>query len=382
MCGIVGFTTFKKKIDNDKEIITQMTKKLSKRGPDEEDYFFSDNIVLGHRRLIIVDSENGKQPMCRNYNNSVYTLVYNGQLYNTEEIRKELIEEHGFSFQGYSDTEVILKAYIQWGSSIISKFNGIFSFAIWNDRKKELFLARDHFGIKPLYYTIFDNNIIFASEIKAILKYPGIKLELDSQGISELFGIGPSHTPGTTIFKNIYELKPAHFAIFNEDGIKISKYWSLKSKPHTDNFEQTCNNVRYLLNNSIERQLVSDVPLCALLSGGLDSSIITAYASNYYKQNHLPPLVTYSIDYIDNDKNFVKSDFQPNSDKYYIDIMKNTFNTNHHEVIIDTPELANALEEAVVARDFPGMADVDSSLLLFCKHVKEGASVALSRRMF
>ncbi len=184
--------------------------------------------------------------------------------------------------------------------------------------------------------------------------------------------------PGTTIFNNIYEVKPAHFAIFNKNGLHITKYWELKSKEHTDNFEETCNKVQKLLNDAIDRQLVSDVPLCCLLSGGLDSSIITAYASRYYQKNGLPPLDTYSIDYVDNDKNFVKSDFQPNSDKHYIDIMKDTFHTNHHEVVIDTPELAKALEDAMIARDFPGMADVDSSLLLFCKYVKKGATVALS----
>ena len=353
MCGIVGFTTFQNKHDNEKDILYKMTKELSKRGPDEENYYFSDNVALGHRRLVIVDAENGKQPMCRTFNNSVYTLIYNGQLYNANDIRKQLIEEYNFTFQGYSDTEVILKAYIQWGSSIIHKFNGIFSFAIWDDGKKELFLARDHFGIKPLYYTIINNDIIFASELKAILKYPGINLELDSQGISELFGIGPAHTPGTSIFKNIYELKPAHFAVFNRNGIHITKYWELKSKEHTDSFEQTCKTVKFLLNDAINRQLVSDVPLCCLLSGVLDSSIITAYASNFYKENGLPPLDTYSIDYVDNDKNFVKSDFQPNADKHYINIMKDTFNTNHHEIVIDTPELAKALEDAVIARDFP-----------------------------
>lgn len=378
MCGIVGFTTFKKKRDLDKDILKQMTKTLSKRGPDEENYYFADNICLGHKRLIIIDAENGKQPMSRKYCDSVHTIVYNGQLYNSAEIRKELIEEYGYTFQGYSDTEVILKAYIQWGSEIVAKFNGIFSFAIWNEKKNELFLARDHFGIKPLYYTIIDNNIIFASELKAILKYPDVKLQLDNQGIAELFGLGPAHTPGVGIFTNIYELKPAHFAIFNQDGIHITKYWELKSKPHNDNFEKTCDTVKHLLNDSISKQLVSDVPLCTLLSGGLDSSIITAYASNYCKENGLPALDTYSIDYVDNDKNFVKSDFQPNSDNYYIDIMKNEFNTNHHSIVIDTPELAKTLEDAMIARDFPGMADVDSSLLLFCKHVKQGATVALS----
>lgn len=183
---------------------------------------------------------------------------------------------------------------------------------------------------------------------------------------------------GTSVFKNIYEIKPAHFAIVNQSGVHFEKYWELVSRPHTDNFNQTCEKVKYLLDDAIQRQLVSDVPLCLMLSGGLDSSIITAYASNYCKKKGLPPLDTYSIDYVDNDKNFVKSDFQPNSDNYYIDIMKKTFNTKHHNIVIDTPELADCLKDAVIARDTPGMADVDSSLLLFCKHIKNDATVVLS----
>ena len=183
---------------------------------------------------------------------------------------------------------------------------------------------------------------------------------------------------GTTIFKNIFELQPAQFAIFNKSGFYVKKYWSLKSEPHTENFAQTCNHVEFLLEDSIKRQLVSDVPLCTFLSGGLDSSIITKYASDYCYENHLPQLDTYSIDYVDNDKNFVKSDFQPNSDNFYINLMVNKLQTNHHPIVIDTPELAEDLYDAMIARDMPGMADVDSSLLLFCKYVKPTATVALT----
>ena len=189
---------------------------------------------------------------------------------------------------------------------------------------------------------------------------------------------GPAHTPGVGVFKNIHELKPAHFLLFNKSGVHIEKYWKLETKEHKDSFGKTCETIKYLLEDSISNQLVSDVPICAMLSGGLDSSIITAYASNYYKSKNMPKLNTFSVDYVDNDKNFVKSDFQPNSDNYYIDIMRKKFDTNHHEVIIDTPELAEALEDAMVARDFPGMADVDSSMLLFCKHISKEAKVAVS----
>lgn len=167
-------------------------------------------------------------------------------------------------------------------------------------------------------------------------------------------------------------------AIFNSSGLHVNKYWSLASKPHTDSFSVTCDKVKFLLEDAIRRQLVSDVPLCTFLSGGLDSSIITLYAASYAKEKGLPPLNTYSVDYVDNDKNFVKTDFQPNSDNYYINLMKEMLNTNHHNIVLDTPELADALEDAMLARDYPGMADVDSSLLLFCKNVKKHATVTLT----
>ncbi len=377
MCGIVGFCNLKRKLDTNNYTIEKMTSLLNNRGPDEKGFFYNDNIHLGHRRLTIIDAENGKQPMTKTFGENTYTICYNGQIYNTNEIKKELID-NGFSFNGYSDTEVILNGFIYYGYDIVKKLNGIFSFVIWNNNKKELFLARDHFGIKPLYYSIFNDTLIFASEIKSILAYPRIAPILNDVGICELFGIGPAHTPGLSIFKNIFEVKPAHFGIYNIDGLKFYKYWQLISLPHTDSFETTCETVNHLLGDAISRQLVSDVSLCDMLSGGLDSSIITAYTSNYCKKNGLPPVETYSVDYVDNDKNFVKSDFQPNSDNYYINIMVNAFKTNHHKIVIDTPELAEALEDAMIARDFPGMADVDSSMLLFCKNIKKNASVAIS----
>lgn len=377
MCGFVGIVNLKKNISVQKQIILNMNDTLSGRGPDECGYYSEDNVLLGHRRLIVVDPDGGKQPMTYQYQGNTYTLVYNGQLYNTKELREEL-KQNGFEFDSHSDTEVLLKSYVHFKEDIVHKINGIFAFAIWDSKNKTLFMARDHFGVKPLYYTLVNNNLVFASEIKAILKFPEVTASLDKQGICELFGIGPAHTAGSTVFKNIYELKPANSMTYNENSIHLHQYWKLKSKPHTDSLGKTCETVRYLLEDSIKRQLVSDVPLCTFLSGGLDSSIITLYAANYCKEHSLPPLNTYSVDYVDNDKNFVKTDFQPNSDNYYIDLMCQKLDTNHHTVVLDTPELANALEDAMLARDFPGMADVDSSLLLFCKNVKNDATVTLT----
>lgn len=378
MCGFVGFANFKEKISNKEEILKNMNNTLSKRGPDEEGYYINDFLGFGHKRLIVIDPEGGKQPMEENCSFGDFTICYNGQIYNTKELKKDL-EENGFSFSTRSDTEVLLKAYIHYGEDVVKHLNGIFAFAIWNSKKQELFFARDHFGVKPFFYTYTNNTFIFASEIKAIFKYPGIEKVLDNQGISELFGIGPAHTPGTTIFKDIYELKPAHFGIFNRSGIFLQEYWKLVSKEHKDSLGVTCDKIKYLLQDSITSQLVSDVPICTFLSGGLDSSIISKFAADYCKANGLPPLDTYSIDYVDNDKNFVKSDFQPNSDNYYIDLMNKHLYSNLHKIVIDTPELADSLEDAMIARDMPGMADVDSSLLLFCKYVKKEKTVTLTR---
>lgn len=377
MCGLVGFANPFKDVSSFRNVLNNMNNEIAKRGPDEDGMYFEENVCLGHKRLIVIDPDGGKQPMIFRDQGNTYSLVYNGQIYNTKELKDEL-SENGFTFDGHSDTEVLLKGFSFWKYDIIHKLNGIFSFAIWNSKEKELFVARDHFGVKPFYYSIVDGTFVFASEVKALFKYPGITAKIDSEGISELFGLGPSHTPGHGIFKDIHELKPASYGVFNSSGLHVEKYWSLVSLPHKDSFGTTCDKVRFLLEDSIRRQLVSDVPLCTFLSGGLDSSIITLYAANHCKEKGLPPLNTYSVDYVDNDKNFVKTDFQPNSDNYYINLMKNKLNTNHHSIILDTPELADSLEDAMLARDYPGMADVDSSLLLFCKNVKKHATVTLT----
>ena len=378
MCGIVGFTNYDGNMRNEEaqRVLTNMNNTLSKRGPDENGIYIKEDICIAHRRLIVIDPEGGKQPMICKYLGNTYVITYNGQIYNTKELR-ETLEKSGFTFEGHCDTEVLLKAFIYYGYNVVNHLNGIFAFAIWNEGKKELFLARDHFGVKPLFYSVKDNQLIFASEIKALFEYPSIYPKIDNEGISELFGIGPAHTPGVGVFKGIEELKPAHYLVFNRSGMRIKEYWKLKSRMHTDDFETTCLTVKELLTDAIERQLVSDVPLCTFLSGGLDSSIITLYSANYCRKHNLPMINTYSVDYVDNDKNFQKTDFQPNSDSDYINLITNKLGTKHHTIYLDTPELADSLKEAMIARDLPGMADVDSSLLLFCKEVKKEATVSI-----
>ena len=179
MCGIAGIVNFKKDIKEQKSLIEEMSNCLKKRGPDEDGIYLDNNVNLGHRRLAIVDIENGKQPMRYKVNGNTYTVVYNGQIYNSNELRDVLIKK-GFEFNGHSDTEVLLKAYVNYGKDVLKFLNGIFAFAIWNEKEKELFLARDHFGIKPLYYTIKNGNFIFSSEIKAILKHPDVKVQINN----------------------------------------------------------------------------------------------------------------------------------------------------------------------------------------------------------
>ena len=377
MCGIVGWINLKENINGQQKIIKKMSETLNYRGPDEYGFYMSENAHLSNRRLIVVDPKGGSQPMTKSRDGNAYTLVYNGELYNTSEIRLKLIKK-GYNFQSYSDTEVLLTSYLEWGPTCVEELNGIFAFAVWDESKKQLFMARDRLGVKPLFYATYYPSFFFASEMKAILAHPSVDPIVDEEGLLEIFGLGPARSPGNGIYKNIKEVRPGYCLLYDENGIKEWQYWSLKSMPHTDNLEETTAHVRELLIDAIERQLVSDVPVCTFLSGGTDSSAISTIAANAFKRDEKPNLKTFSIDYVDNDKFFTPSDFQPNSDPYWVKRMAEHIHSDHYNIIIDSPELASTLKEAVYANDYPGMADIDSSLYLFCKEVKKHATVALT----
>jgi asparagine synthase (glutamine-hydrolysing) len=377
MCGIAGWTDFSRNLSEEIEVMKAMTNKLLPRGPDAEGYWFSEHAAFGHRRLVVVDPQGGRQPMiCRTRNNT-YVLVYNGELYNTNEIRQELIAI-GHTFAGWSDTEVLLQSYIEWGEKCLQKFNGIFAFAIWDEHKNQLFLARDRIGVKPLFYSQRGGSLLFASEIKALLAHPLVSPTINREGLAEIFVMGPARTPGQGVFAQIAELKPGYSMVVDRHGLQIKQYWSLVSQPHRESFAATVGSVRDLVLDAIKRQLVSDVPLCALLSGGLDSSAITAIAAAVYQKEGIESLQTFSVDYVDNEKYFRVNEFQPDSDTPWVKIVSDTFHTRHSSTLIDTPQLAEALFPAVLARDLPGMTDVDSSLYLFSGEIKKQATVALS----
>lgn len=376
MCGIAGEVSFSHSVIKNKDSFLRMQKVLAPRGPDQNGMIIKDNIALIHTRLAVIDIDNGKQPMTVKYGDKEFTIIYNGELYNTDEIRNELLEK-GYYFSSHSDTEVVLKAFIEWKELCVERFNGIFAFAIWDDYKKELFFARDRMGVKPFFYTIQNNSFIFGSEIKALLTHDYVEAIIDENSIAEIMFIGPGRTPGCGVYKDIQELKPACWGVFSKTGIKIRKYWTLKDCEHKDSFEVTVEKVKYLVNDAITRQLVSDVPVGTFLSGGLDSSIISSIANSYFQEKN-ERLQTFSVTYEDNDKHFVKSKFQPNSDTEYIKLMVSFLNSEHHLITLNNEDLAEALYNAVDARDLPGMTDVDSSLLLFCKEIKKHCTVALS----
>ncbi len=377
MCGIAGIVTKHEDLSDNIKMLSDMSKSLIKRGPDENGIFIDHNTALIHRRLVVIDKENGKQPMICGRNGEKYVIVYNGELYNTRELRAEL-KKKGYKFKGRSDTEVVLKMYIEYGEKCAERLNGIFAFAVYEIRAKRIFLCRDKVGVKPLFYSETDGELIFGSEIKAILKSGKIKPVIDENGLYEIFFLGPARTAGTGVFKNINELLPGEYAFFSEGRLNKHRYFKLTAREFTDTPKQAVEKVRFLLTDAIEKQLVSDVPVCFFLSGGLDSSIITKTASNYYRKHNKENAATYSVEYRDNLKYFEKSLFQPTADDGYIKLMSKDACTDHREVILNNEELAKALYPSVEARDLPGYVDIDSSLLLFCREIKKDYTVALS----
>ena len=378
MCGIAGWVDWEADLRGERPLLETMTRRLAARGPDAEGYWLAEHAAIGHRRLIVVDPAGGWQPMIKHYGERTYVLTYNGELYNTAEVRAEL-EAKGHHFDSYSDTEVVLVAYIEWGPACVERFNGIYAIGIWSEAEQSLFLARDRMGVKPLFYARRGAALIFGSEIKALLAHTRVEAVLDADGVAEVFGLGPARTPGRGVIKDVAEVRPGYWLLYDQaHGLKLHQYWKLESHPHTDSLDTTVERVRELVVDAIRRQLVSDVPVCTFLSGGLDSSVISTVAAQDYRAAGNEPLRTFSIDYLDNDKYFKASAFQPNPDQPWVERMVDFLQTRHFPVLVDTPEVYGALRDAVLARDLPGMADIDSSLFLFCREIKKEATVALS----
>lgn len=380
MCGICGFINFRnnyiKNEEENKAIAHRMAEKIRHRGPDSWGEWAGEHAVFAHSRLAVIDVEHGQQPMKRTVEGHEFAIAYNGELYNTEDIRNEL-KSYGYVFSTSSDTEVPLYSYIHYGKKCAEKLNGIFAFVIWDSMRQRVFLCRDRFGVKPLFYTRINDDIVFASELKSLFEYPGITPKLDKTGLCELFAMSPARTQGIGVFKDVKELRPGCYMTINRREIKLERYWSLKSHEHTDSYENTIDRVRELVTDSVKRQLISDVPIATFLSGGLDSSIITAIGAREMAGQG-KTLSTYSFDYEDNSRYFKASHFQPDSDTKWVPRMVEEFGTNHTYLVCPNTALTGLLEEALIAKDLPGMADCDSSLLYFCREVKKNHTVVLS----
>lgn len=372
MCAIAGILS----LAYTESTIQRMLRTMQRRGPDGNGVAMTAGCCLLHSRLAIIDPTGGQQPMKLQWHGKFYTLVYNGELYNTSEIRSDLLRL-GHTFEGHSDTEVVLHAFAQWGEGCLERFNGIYSFAVWERETRSLFLARDRMGVKPLFYKEHNGGLLFASEIKTILEYPGVERRLDGEGVGELILLGPGRTPGSGVLQGIRELEPGCCGWYREGNLRIRRYWQLKDREHRESFEETAEQVRYLVKDAITRQMVSDVPIGTFLSGGLDSSLITAVCAEA-KHETGEVLPTFSLDFRDNDKYFVPGKFQPNSDNSYILLMQKALETDHHWTVLTPENMLEALESATVARDLPGMADVDFSLHSFCGYIAGYVKVALS----
>lgn len=372
MCGISGMIG----LDHDDEIVKNMLTTMRRRGPDSSGVYRSVGTVLLHSRLAVIDPMGGRQPMVLQDSGESYVIVYNGELYNTQEVKQEL-QTLGHIFQGHSDTEVVLHAYAEFGADCLHRLNGIFAFAVWEEKRQRLFLARDRIGVKPLFYKLHKGGLIFASEIKTILAYPTVQARLNAEGARQLLLLGPGRLPGSGILEDIREVEPGYFGYYEGRRLDLRRYWQLQDREHTHSFAETVEHVRYLVMDAIRRQMVSDVPIGTFLSGGLDSSIISAVCAGELKSRG-EILPTFSVDYLNNDQYFQANSFQPNSDSEYIRLMQKTLNTDHQWCVLSPEDLTNVLEEATIARDLPGMADVDFSLFAFSRQIRSKVTVALS----
>ncbi len=380
MCGIAGFFHTKRNFLEEKDyfssVLNTMRESISHRGNDENGIFLSSHCGLAHARLSIIDLQTGSQPMVRTENGNTCAIIHNGEVYNMQELREEL-EKKGHSFQTTSDTEVLLAGYMTEGVSFIEKVNGIFAYAIYDEQLERLFLFRDRLGVKPLFFMQYDDTFLFASELKGLFAYPGNAPIIDKKSLCEIFALGPAKTYGTGVFQNTKEVLPGTFLSLSANGIAEHTYWKLQSAPHEDDFEETIEKTAFLIQDSVKKQLLSDVPVCTFLSGGIDSSLVTSISARELNKKGIP-LSSYSFDFKDNSIHFKSNSFQPSEDRPFVEKMIAYCGTDHTFLECDNDDLIQNLYRTVDARDLPCMADVESSLLYFCKEVVQNHKVALT----
>ncbi|MQS15489.1 asparagine synthase (glutamine-hydrolyzing) [Streptomyces kaniharaensis] len=382
MCGITGWVAFERDLTADRiarDVLDAMTATHVCRGPDAGGIHLERHAAIGHRRLAVIDIEGGVQPMTAEHDGRLLAaLTYSGEVYNHRELRAEL-EAAGHRFRTRSDTEVVLRGYLEWGEGLAERLNGMFAFAVWDARREELLLVRDRMGVKPLHYHPTADGVIFGSEPKAVLAHPSVRPVVNLDGLRELLAF--TRTPGLTPYQGISEVRPGHVVRVRREGISVRRYWSLEAREHTHNLETTVATVRALLDDIVHRQLEADVPLCTLLSGGLDSSAVTALAARSLGQAGAGPVRSFAVDFTGQGENFHADETRSTPDGPYARLLAQHVGADHDVIELDAADLTDLAHRSAVlrARDLPGgFGDMDVSLLLLFRGVRRTSTVALS----
>lgn len=354
MCGITGYLG-----QGNEEILRRMIDSLIHRGPDDEGFYFNNKIGLGHRRLSIIDLATGHQPIS-NEDETIW-LIFNGEIYNYQELRKKLINQ-GHKFSTQTDTEVMVHLYEEKGEDFLKELNGMFALALWDEKRKKLILARDRMGQKPLYYSLINNTLIFGSELKALFHHPLIKKDIDFNSLNKYLIYEYVPTP-QTIIKGVNKLEPGHFLVYQNNQLKKSSYWNIKFN-QLENQKDYLTKFEELLEDSVKKRLISDVPLGIFLSGGIDSSTIAYYA----QKNSNQKIKTFSIGF--EDKSFDESDYANQAAKF--------LDTEHYHQNFTPNDLLNSINQIAKINDEPF---ADASIIptyLLSKFTRESVTVALS----
>jgi len=357
--------------------LESMTRTLENRGPDAEGIWHDTHVAFGHRRLSIIDLEGGRQPMeAAGISGDYAAVTFCGEIYNFIELRNEL-KVLGHSFRTESDTEVLLAGYLQWGVGVADRLNGMYAFGIWDRRREELILVRDRMGIKPLYYFPIRGGLVFGSEPKAIFANSLVPRRVSLDGLREMFDM--VKTPESTIYDGMFEVRPGHVVTFSRSGIRKRAYWTLQAAPHTDNYETTVQTVRAILEDTVRRQMVADVPICTLLSGGLDSSTITALVAREFAPRQIR---SFSVDFSRNVQGFEADAVRGSADAPYARALSEHVSSAHSEILLDSNELLDpdVRSRVLHATDMPPTywGDMWPSLYLLFREIRRHSTVALS----
>lgn len=379
MCGITGWLSYSRQMQDQRDTLQKMTDTMALRGPDAEGIWIAGPVGLGHRRLSVIDLAGGAQPMMAGHRGVDAVITYSGEVYNFKELRAEL-EGLGQRFTSRSDTEVVLRAWLQWGNDFVGRLNGIYAFAIWDLRAQSLLLVRDRMGVKPLYYFTTPDGVIFGSEPKALLANPLVPARVHADGLRELLEL--VKTPGHAVFSGMAELQPGEMMQFTPQGNHRHRYWQLEANDHSDSLEQTIGHTRELLDDIIARQIVADVPMCSLLSGGLDSSLVTSLASKKLLEQGRENIRSFSVDFRPHGVDFIGDDLRPTPDAPFVRDVAAMLRSEHAEIILDSLQMASGevRDRVIHAMDLPPahFGDLWPSLYLLFQAVRRHSTVALS----